>query len=189
MFSKVGPGQPENLSFLAKARFGLLWGGKQSSKCEVLFEFRGLLFSLHWTNHSSKPCRSRGWARGGGLYQAWQNDEAALGLSFSPDQVCSGADGQEERGGDAGAQERDAGVPSLLQLLNSPDPQHSLTARQAWPQKLLGPIMVRGWDMDGNLCVAVLCVVWNLLRGGTWRKGQKCLGLFLVCTQGCHLFI
>lgn len=55
MFSKVGPGQPENLLPLVKARFGLPQGGKQSSKCEVLFEFQGLFLSLHWTNHSSNP--------------------------------------------------------------------------------------------------------------------------------------
>lgn len=69
MFSKVGPGQPENLLSLVKARFGLLQGGTESSKCEVLLEFQGLFFSLHWTNHGSKPSRSRGWARAGGWCQ------------------------------------------------------------------------------------------------------------------------
>lgn len=90
MFSKVGPGQPENLLSLVKSRFGLLQGGKQSSKCEVLFEFQGLFLSLHWTNHS----RSGGWARAGGWCQARQRDGAALGLSLSPGQVCSGGDAQ-----------------------------------------------------------------------------------------------
>ena len=70
MFSKVGSGQPENLLSLVKARFELLCGGKQSSKCEVLFEFQALFLSLHWTNHSSKPSRSGAWARAGGWCQA-----------------------------------------------------------------------------------------------------------------------
>lgn len=76
-FSNVGPGQPEYLLFLVKARFGSLWGGKQSSKCEVLFEFQGLFLSLHWTNHSSKPTSSWGWARARGWFLAgWGSPKA-----------------------------------------------------------------------------------------------------------------
>lgn len=123
LFSKVGPGQRENLSSLVKARFGLLLGGKQSPKREVLFEFQGSFLPLHWTNHSGKLSRSgglgKGWRLVPGVTARWgQLQGSAFPQSMSAMVRISGE-------GEEWGQVPGVGMTQVLahvQLLNSLNP-------------------------------------------------------------------
>ena len=187
MFSKVWPGQPENLFSFVNPDLGCCREGNRVQSVRSYLSFRvyfylctGQITAANPPDPGAEQGLKPGVGHDSKTRQPWGS---ALPQSRSAVVVVvrEGEKGRHMPG------RWMPWVPACVQLWNSLNPQQlCISPENSWSSLRWGP------EASIESCKQRCCVWYETCcRGGVWREreGEKCSGSFLFCTQGCHLFI